>query len=111
MPSPATEAPAEYKYDGFPLRFVCVSERDIDDAKAQINKIAESLAKTNKVYWRRPIEIWKDYQFETGIEYSYVTARLAFAPVEPYGIQKSTRTFDNDEMLSYFGLNIDNNRS
>lgn len=96
------------KYDGFPLRFVCMSERDIDEAKQQINAVANSLAKTNKVHWRRPIEIWKDTQFDTGITYTYVTARLVYAPIEPYGVYKLDRAYDNDNLVTNFGLCIDN---
>lgn len=101
----------ESKYSGFPLRFVCHGERDIDEAKQQIMNIANALAKTNKVYWRRPIEIFKDSSFETGQSWTYVTARLAYAPVEPYGLYEVNRAYDNDNMVSYFGLNIDNSSS
>lgn len=91
-------------YTGLPLRFVCMSERDIDEAKQQINNIANSLAKTNQVYWRKPIEIWKDHQFDTDIVYTYVTARLVFAPQAPYGLFARPVTFDNDNLVTGFGL-------
>ncbi len=98
------EVLVESEYSGFPLRFVCLSERDIEEAVAQINVIAEALAKTNRVYFRRAIEKWKDRSFETGQSWTYVTARLAYSPVEPYGIFTVDRSYDNDNMVSGFGL-------
>ena len=97
------------KWSGFPLRFVCQGERDVDEATQQINTIAKALAKTNKVYWRRPIEIFKDHSFETGQSWVYVTARLAYAPITPYGLFTVDRAYDNDNLITGFGLHIDNN--
>ena len=92
-------------YNGFPLRFVCDNPEDVTSAVQQINSVANALAETNKVYWRRPIEIVKETYFDTESVRTIVSARLSFSKEDtPYGLFKIDRAYDNDHLLTGFGL-------
>lgn len=90
----------------FEHRTVKIPVHDIQHGHA-VNTILDlfikDLAKTNQVYLRRPPEIQQQTNdnFEQTLS---VLCRYSFKPEQPFGITKTNRAYDNDNMLSSFGL-------
>jgi len=88
------------------------SKKEAEVAQATMKAMLELLSATNRVYLRRAPTWNKSMDFELDKEEWLVTCRFAIVPGEP-GLIEPTRTFDNENMMTGFGLPTinDNNSS
>lgn len=88
------------------------SRKESEVACTTMKAMLELLSSTNRVYLRRAPTWTKNMDFESEKEEWFVTCRFMVVPGEP-GLIEPNRTFDDENMLTGFGLPTinDNNSS
>jgi hypothetical protein len=98
------EALVEVKYEHRIVRSIMHSAEAAKLLMPVFQQILDDLAKTNSVYIRRAPEYGSYLNEETMEICWYASMRYSFTPQGPHGIQTVNRAYDNDNMVTGFGL-------